>query len=86
MWPYPVPIGIGSGRGGRACELLRILLLGIWMNNPGATLRALLIDRVYESPRGGLCYDAHPEVSSSEAGRCFRPLPRGGEVLNHLQS
>jgi hypothetical protein len=34
MWLYPVPIGIGPGRGGGACnrELPRILLLGTPVN------------------------------------------------------
>jgi hypothetical protein len=38
MWLYPVPIGIGSGRGGGACnrELLRIPLLRTRMNEPVA--------------------------------------------------
>ena len=46
MWLYPVPIGIGPGRGGGACnrELRRILILRRWVNKDHRVRLRLLVN------------------------------------------
>src|SRR5215212_2501665 len=75
MWLYPVPIGIGPGRGGGACnrELRRILLPRTPVNKVPSELPAALSLFVYlVEPPGSTRSFGRPVA----AGSCsVRPMP-----------